>query len=202
MYKFPKTERGLRSRISAYRNSLKAEKRKFGFLDDGYGKRYILFWLYFVLGDLKDAQTYIGWYEKNFVDDIGEPVQKLCNTLLHFRLGKTNKAKYLLADLMLANLYIVPVVIGKDVKSHRIRFGSNYSDYEYADEMPIAVRNAITDKEKRWLSDMYESMEFHRYRKQHIEIHEQLENTEGYENRSLLVREMNDLLNDLKEKCS
>jgi hypothetical protein len=202
MYKFPKTERGLRSRISAYRNSLKAEKRRFGFFDDGYGKRYILFWLYFVLGDLKESQTYIRWYNKNFEDDIGEPVHKLCNALIHFRFGKTDKAKYLLADLMLSNLYIIPIVIGKEIKRHKIRFGSNYADYEYAEETPIEVQNSITDKEKDWLREMYESMEFHRYRKQYIEIHEQLENTEGVENRSPLVREAGELLNDLKAHCS
>jgi hypothetical protein len=49
---------------------------------------------------------------------------------------------------------------------------------------------------------MYESIGFHRYRKRHIELHEQLENTEGVENRSPLVREAGELLNDLKAHCS
>ena len=202
MYKFPKTERGLRSRISNYRNSLKSEKRKFGFYDDGYGKRYILFWLYFLLGDLKDAQTYIRWYEINFEDDIGEPVHKLCSTLLNFRLGKIDRAKYLLADLMLSNLYMIPIVLGKHVKRHRSRFGSNYADIEYAEEIPIEILSAISNEEKTWISETYESIEFHRYRKRYIEIHEKLANTKGVENRSPLVREAGKLLDDLKENCS
>jgi len=126
----------------------------------------------------------------------------LCNTLIHFRLGKADKAKYFLADLMLSNLYIIPIVIGKEIKRHRIRFGSNYADYEYADETPIEVQNAITDEEKDWLRETYESMEFHRYRKRHLEIHKQLEITEGIKNRSPLVKEAGELLNDLKVHCS
>ena len=49
---------------------------------------------------------------------------------------------------------------------------------------------------------LYESIEFHRYRKQYVEIYEKLETTQGVENRSPLVREAGNLLNDLKANCS
>lgn len=202
MYKFPKTERGLRSRISTYREALKKEKRIFGYISDGYGKRYLIFWLYFVLGDLKGASTYIRWYEKTFEGDVGEPVHKLCCALILHRLGKDDKAKFLLADLMLSNLYIIPKVIDEPIKRHRIRFGSNYADYEYAEETPIEVLNAITSEEKDWIRSLYESLEFHRYRKRYVEIYEKLEETQGVENRTPLVREAGNLLNELEENCS
>lgn len=51
---------------------------KFGFVHDGQGKRYLLFTLYFVLNDIEETKDYIEWYEKEFSDDIGEPIQKLC----------------------------------------------------------------------------------------------------------------------------
>ncbi len=178
------------------------EKRTFGYISDGYGKRYLIFWMYFVLGDLKDANTYIRWYEKTFDDDVGEPVQKLCWSLLLRRLGKDDKAKYQLADLMLSNLYMIPKVIDKPVKPYRIRFGSNYSDYEYTEEIPSEILNEITDDDRNWITGLYESLEFHRYRKRHVEIYEELEKTDGVENRSPLVREAGNLLNELKTKCS
>ena len=202
MYKFPKTERGLRSRITAYRNSMKKEKRTFGHISDGYGKRYLIFWMYFVLGDLKDASTYMRWYEKTFEDDVGEPIHKLCWSLLLHRLGKENKAKYVLADLMLSNLYIVPEIIGKPIKPYRIRFGSNYADYEYSQEIPSEIINAINHDDKDWMRSLYESLDFHRFRKRYVEIYEKLEKTNGVENRSPLVREAGNLLNELKENCN
>jgi hypothetical protein len=181
---------------------MQKERRTYGAISDGYGKRYLIFWLYFVLGDLKGAGAYIRWYEKTFEDDIGEPVQKLCCALLLHRLGKDQKAKYVLADLMLANLYLIPKVIGEEAKIPRIRYGSNYSEEEYANEVPFEVLGAITDEEKEWMKGLYESMEFHRYRKRYIEINQELENTHGVEKRSPLVREANGLLNELKESYS
>jgi len=181
---------------------MKKEKRTFGYISDGYGKRYLIFWMYFVLGDLKGACTYMRWYEKTFEDDVGEPVHKLCWGLLLRRLGKDEKAKYILADLMLSNLYVIPKVIGEPIEPYRIRFGSNYADFEYAQEIPIEILNGITDEDRNWIRGLYESFEFYRYRKQYVEIYKKLEKTRGVENRSPLVREAGNLLNDLKTNYS
>src|SRR5690606_1866171 len=133
MYKFPKTERGLRSRIVSYREAKKKEKRVFGFIDDGSGLRYVVFWLLFVLGDMKEARNYIRWYDKNFPDDMGEPIQKLCRSLLLYRMGKETDARYVLADLMLSNLYVIPKVIGKDINPIELGLSSNFESIEYAE---------------------------------------------------------------------
>ncbi|MFT4562913.1 MAG: hypothetical protein ACI9BW_002664 [Gammaproteobacteria bacterium] len=181
---------------------MQKERRTYGSISDGYGKRYLIFWLYFVLGDLKGSGAYIRWYEKTFEDDIGEPVHKLCCALLLRRLGKNQKAKYVLADLMLTNLYIIPKVLGEKAIIPRVRYGSNYSEEEYANEIPVEVLGSITDAEKEWMKELYESIEFHRYRKRYIEINQKLENTHGVEKRRPLVREASGLLNELKESYS
>ena len=43
MYNFPKTEKKLKSQISSYKSSLLKEKMKFGFVDDGQGKKIFAF---------------------------------------------------------------------------------------------------------------------------------------------------------------
>jgi len=92
MYDFPETEKKLKSRISSYKSSLLTEKKKFGYVDDGAGKRYLLFSLYFVLNDLRETKDYIKWYAKEFSDDIGEPIQKLCWALSLRRMGDEMEA--------------------------------------------------------------------------------------------------------------
>lgn len=64
---------------------MQKERRVHGFISDGYGKRYLIFCLYFVLGDLRGANAYLRWYEKTFSDDMGEPIQKLCTAILLYR---------------------------------------------------------------------------------------------------------------------
>ena len=78
MTDFPSTDKGLKQRIFSYRRSLTKEKQTRNYIDDGYGKRYLLFCLYLLLGDHKKAQDYFDWYEKEFSDDVGEPIQLFC----------------------------------------------------------------------------------------------------------------------------
>ena len=181
---------------------MQKERRTFGAIDDSYGKRYIIFWLYFVLNDLKGGGAYIRWYEKTFEDDIGEPLQKLCCALLLKRLGDESKAKYVLADLMLMNLFLIPKLIGEKANVPYQKYGSNRADESYANEIPEEIAGAISKEESAWMKELYDSTEFHRYRKRYLEISQELENTHGVEKRSPLVREASNLLNELKESHS
>ena len=202
MAAFPKTERGLRSRIASYKEAMQKERRKFGCYDDGYGRRYINSWFYLVLGDCKGGNAYLRWFEKTFEDDIGEPIQKLCAAILLHRSGKEQKAKYHLADLMLSNLYAIPKVLGRGVEHYKFGCSSNYEHAEYLEEMPSEVLAAITDQDQEWMGELYDSLEFRRYRKKYIEIRTALDRTEGVEKRRPLVRQLGSILEDLKNDCS
>ena len=90
---FPDTEKKLKQRISSYKSSLNKEKRKHGFINDGAGKRYLLFYLYFLLGDLKKSEEYFRWYDSEFSSDAGEPIQMLCWAITLHHMGKEEKAK-------------------------------------------------------------------------------------------------------------
>lgn len=56
MYEIPKTEKALKKRISSYKASLLKEQTAFGHVNDGAGKRYLLFPLYLVLNNAEEAQ--------------------------------------------------------------------------------------------------------------------------------------------------
>jgi hypothetical protein len=63
----------------------------------------------------------------------------------------------------------------------------------------VEILDAITGEEKQWIKELYESMEFNRYRKHYIEIHQKLENTHRVEMRRPLIREAYGLLMELKK---
>lgn len=202
MAAFPKTERGLRSRIASYKEAIRREKRKFGCYDDSYGRRYIIFWFYLVLGDCKGGNAYLRWFEKTFDDDMGEPIQKLCSAILLHRSGKDEKAKYYLADLMLSNLHAIPMVLGRDSEDYKFQCSSNFAQAEHLEEMPTEVFAAITDQDKEWIRELYDSLDFRKYKKQFIDIHMELDRTEDVEKRSPLVRQLGSILKELKNGCS
>jgi hypothetical protein len=202
MFAFPKTEKGIRSRIASYKASMQRERRLHGFISDDYGKRYLVVWLYFVLGDLKGATAYLRWYERTFSDDIGEPIQKLCAAILLHRSGKQQKAKYYLADLMLSNLYAIPKVLGDECEPYKVGCSSNFEEPEYAEEIPSEIVSAITEEDRAWIRELHESFEFRRYKKQFIELRRELDRTHGVENRSPLVDQLGSILNGLKHDCS
>ncbi len=93
MISFPDTEKKLRARISSYKSALTKEKRTFGHINDDGGKRYLLFSMYFVLGDMDRAAEYFGWYAKEFEDDVGEPIQKLGWAISLHRLERDEEAR-------------------------------------------------------------------------------------------------------------
>jgi len=69
MFTFPDTEKKLKSRISSYKSAMNKEQKNLGYINDGGGKRYLLFCLYFVLDDLNKSKEYFEWYKNEFPDD-------------------------------------------------------------------------------------------------------------------------------------
>jgi len=197
MYDFPETEKKLKSRISSYKSSLLKEKKKFGYVDDGAGKRYLLFSLYFVLNDLQETKDYIKWYEKEFSDDIGEPIQKLCWALSLRRMGNEKEAKKMLAETMLSNLYIIPKLLDQEIDEFDIWHSSSDQNIGYFSYLPREVIASITEAEIQWLRQEYNSHEFQHIRQRYVEIYHRLKSTKEIGERKRLLSESNLLLDDL-----
>jgi hypothetical protein len=189
MYSFPDTEKKLKSKISSYKSALNKEKKNYGYVNDGSGKRYLLFCLYFVLNDMKKAQAYLEWYQEEFTDDAGEPIQKLCWALMLHRMEKTDEAEYMLAETMLSNLYMIPDLIGQNVQKYDIWHSSNLCEPDYIEYVPEEVKAEIKESEIEWLRSLYDSLEFRRIKKRYIEIFHALESSNSFEERGILLAE-------------
>ena len=194
MFKFPDTDRKLRNRISSYMSSMMKEKRQFGSVRDGAGKRYLMFWFNFVLNDTRTAEEYMEWYQKEFPDDSGEPIQKLCWALTLLRLNRENDAMKMLGKTMLSNLYLIPTLIGRSIQEYEIWHPSNYDCADYVDYIPTEVVDSITEAEIQWMSQIYDSNEFRGIRQRYIEIWGMLKNTREYDKRTRLLEESKRLL--------
>jgi hypothetical protein len=195
MYDFPQTEKALKKRISSYKASLLKEQRKFGHVNDGAGKRYLLFPMYLVLNNAEEAQDYIAWYENEFSDDVGEPIQKLCWAIILKRIGKEKEARKMLAEAMLANLYLIPKVLGEKIAPYDIWHSSSDAQMHYCEFMPQEVLASLTEAENQWMCHEYESPEFQRIRNRYIEIYRELKNIKNIDARKQLLDESYSLLN-------
>ncbi len=197
MYKFPKTEKTLKNRISSYKSSLLKEKKKFGYVHDGDGKRYLLFSLYCVLNDVEESKDYIEWYENEFSDDVGEPIQRLCWALILRRMGENVKARKMLAETMLSNLYIIPKLLGREIKENDIWHSTTDALIGYVDYLPKEVIASLSEAEIQWILEEYDSLDFCRIRSRFIEICRQLQNTKEIAERKGLLGESYSLLDTL-----
>jgi hypothetical protein len=202
MFNIPDTEKKLKSSISSYKSALNKEKRIYGHINDGGGKRYSLFILYFALNDLKKAYDYFEWYKEEFPDDVGEPIQKLCWAICLHRMEKDDEAEYMLAELMLSNLYMIPQIIGQNVNEYNMWHSSSDASADYFEYIPEEVLKSIKGTEAQWMKRLYNSFEFNRIRKRYIEIYHDLKDTKDIESRKKLVNESRSLLNNLKHGYS
>ena len=194
MFEIPDDEKAIKSQISRYRAAMRKEKANYGSINDGYGKRYLLFSLLLVLNDLEKSSEYISWYFNEFPDDAGEPVQLLCLTVLLFRLNREKEAKYQLGYLMKSKLYIIPHILGLAVNKEKIWHSSNQAEPDYADYIPERVLSSITPTEMDWIKEKYESFEFKRIRQRFIEIWTRLDGEKDLTVRKGLVAESSSLL--------
>ena len=197
MYDFPNTEKALKKRISSYKASLLKEKKEFGHVNDGAGKRYLLFPMCMVLNNAKAAQDYIAWYEDEFSDDVGEPIQKLCWAIILKRIGKEKEGRKMLAETMLANLYLIPRILGEKMAPYDIWHPSSDAQMHYVEYMPKEVLASLTQAETQWMSHKYDSSDFQRIRNRYIEIYQKLKDIKTINERRQLLDEAHSLLDAL-----
>ena len=198
MFKIPTDQKKLKSLISRYKSEMKREEKEHGFLSDGAGKRYILFFLYFILNDSAKSLDYIKWYEEKCPNDVGDPIQKLCWVLMLYRAGEQYEARVRAADLMLSNLYMIPFVLGRDTRIHRIWYGSNLEERDFVSNTPAEILNSIGNEERDWLASVYDDPLFVQLRKKHIELMRKVKKLDVGKERTKLLGEARSLLKDMQ----
>ena len=195
--KIPKTPRGLRNQIDRIRGKLSDFEMEHGSIDDSSGDRYYLFYLYFVLDDVQSSSEYIRWYEQKFPNDMGEPFQLLCWTLIVHRMGLD--ADRLLARTMLSNVHLIPRLLGQPTSTARDDWHAiTFEESEYLDSAPEEVIAAITEEDRLWIGEKYKSEPFQNVLQRYIEIETKLKTTPVGEERSKLVKESYQLADRFK----
>jgi tetratricopeptide (TPR) repeat protein len=186
---FPADPKKIRSRIRSYERSLKKEYDLYGAYDDSAGKRYLLGSLYLLLGDIDGALKHYAWFEKNFDDDMGDPLDLLTWTLVLFRAGDLDAALKKLRQTMLSNLYLIPHVLQIEQTELDISHLSNLETTEYLAYIPDEVVKLWDAVALDWLRENYQTAETQALRERFIEIQRQLKDEPVGEKRSKLVRE-------------
>ena len=117
-------------------------------------------------------------------------------------MGDEVGARKILAETMLANLYIIPKLLDQEIAEYDIWHPSSDGYIGYADYIPKEVIASITEAETQWLRQQYDSLEFRRILKRYIEIYRKLKNTKEIGERSRLLGESYLLLDALNQECT
>lgn len=148
---WPTTRSGIRARISAYRRNLAREAGTLGSFGDGYGKRYWLFVLYFLLREDAAVRSYIDWYRTTFPDDCGEVMQYLCWALLLHRLDRPEEARYRFLQAMECSIPVVATI----ADDYCGPYGIGNEDVPFAHHVDQQIVAAMTAKERAWIRQLW-----------------------------------------------
>ena len=195
-YQVPKDCNKIKQRIRRYERSLEQEKRRLGHYGDGYGKRFLLGPLYMIMGDLDGALTSFAWFENEFSDSSGMAPQLLCWMLALHQAGEDNKARWMLRRTMFANLYIIPRLLGMEVRRHDIWHGCNTSEPSYLSWVPEEYWKLWSETDRQWAATLWQSIEFRELRNRYVELGRALKSLSPGVKRNRVVTEMRRLRDD------
>ncbi len=185
---FPTDPKRIRERIRRYERALKKELEA-GYGGDGYGKRYLLGPLYMLIGDVDGALASFDWYEQAYPDDGGEPYQYLTWALALFRGGRKQEAFNKLYQTMLENLYLVPLLLGRDPQPLDVWHGSNFEWIGYAVAAPQELLSLWDDGALQWVLEVSEHPAVVEKVARYVAIHRELKSEARGQRRSALVHE-------------
>jgi tetratricopeptide (TPR) repeat protein len=196
MSSFPKTQAKLKGRIESYKKAFQKEKRTYGAIDDGSGRRFLMGPMYLLMGDHEGALKSYKWYQKEFPDDSDEPFNTLCWTLALFKNGDYEAAKKKLIRTMFSNLYLIPFILDTGEDDPGIRHFSSREEREYVQYLPPELK-ALWDADSiDWLKNLYCGEEMQIIKEQYISMKRKLNSLKAGEERSRAI----DLIHKYKEQ--
>ena len=147
----PTSATRLKSRARRLLKALKAERRRFGGFDDSSGKRYRIGPLFMQAGALDEALDFYRAFGRWFPDDAGEPMSCFFWALALHRAGDARGAEDRLLQTMVANLYLLPALLGETAVRADMEHGSNWEVPEYVPSIPAEFWPVLTDRERDWI---------------------------------------------------
>lgn len=187
--KIPKRLATIKKHIKKYEKYLLSEKRKYGWIDDSSGIRYIIGPYYMIAGDLEGALKHFKWYKKNFSDDMGSPEQYLCWTLALYMSGDLEKAYTKFLQLLFMNPYVITKAIGSKYASN-IKVCSNIDAKEWTDYVPDEIYKLWDEDSKIWLKESFNKEKTQSLLAHYNEIEKKIETLAVGPERSKLIDEL------------
>ena len=142
-----------------------------------------------LMGDVDGALASFDWYEKAYPDDGGEPYQYLTWALALFRGDRRQEAFSKLYQTMLANLYLVPFLLGRNPQPLDIWHGSNLGWIEYAVEIPRELLSLWDDVALQWAREVSKNPVIVEKVAHYVAIHRELKSEPSGPRRTALVNE-------------
>jgi hypothetical protein len=189
----PEDKKRFRDRANQARRALLKEKDKYGYINDGAGKRYRAAVYYILGGANEQALEFYSWFESEFSDDIGEPLFNLFWALAEFRAGHEEQARYRLQLAMLSNLYMLPFLIHEPISPLDIWHSSNMDCLEYLREIEEFLAEP-TDEERQWFRKEYHSQQFSALRNEYISVFHELDHERDFQKRGAILNKWREFL--------
>ena len=178
------------------KRALGHEQKKYGFIDDGAGKRYQIGPLFVLAGELQKAIDFFAWYEKFCADDSGEPLHYLFWSLVLYRTGYLEKANTKLLETMVQNVYLLPTLLGAPPVPYDMWHSSNRENPEYLAEIPAEYIPELSEEEQSWMKAQLASFRFRRVLDEYVSTYHALKTEKAVEKRRKLFSQWRKFLSD------
>ena len=189
----PKQIERLKKKIADIRRTLAAEKRKYGWYDDGRGLRYLPTKYFIQLGDYSGGLTYTKWFDKNFSDDSGFPDFLFEWTIILFKTCKTKEAEKKAFQTFCRNSYMFDKFFGRPVTPINKWEGSNLEVPGFTEYLHYSSNQPELADFSKWLEALISTEDFINRCNKYIDIHKKLKTEHDSETRHHLVRQASQL---------
>lgn len=195
----PKQEERIRKKIKKIKAALAADKKRWGgFHHDGQGLRYAPPRLYIQLSDFSNGLRYLNWFNKNFPDDSGYPDFLFEWTVILFKTGRLKEAEKKAFQTFTRNTYLFDKYFGRPINKLDKWEGSNLEVAEFAtDFFDYTYKQDNLSDFSGWLDKLTKSEKFIALTNKYIAINLKLKNEHDFETRSYLVKQADQLENEI-----
>jgi len=169
------------------KRALGHEQKKYGFIDDGAGKRYEIGPLFVLAGELQKAIDFFSWYEIFCAEDSGEPLHYLCWALALYRTGDLGQANTKLLETMVQNVYLLPTLLGTPPAPYDMWHSSSRENPGYFAEIPAEYIPELSEEEQSWIKTQLASFRFRRVLDEYVSTYHALKTEKIVEKRRKLL---------------
>ena len=161
----------IRKKIAAIKQTLAAEKRKYGCYDDGRGLRYLPTKYFIQLSDYSGGLTYTKWFDKTFPDDCGFPDFLFEWTIILFKTGETKEAEKKAFETFCSNTYLFDKFFGRPITPIRKRESSNWEIPLFVENFNYSSGQPGLEDFSEWLTSLISTKDFLDQSNKFIDIH-------------------------------